>query len=95
MRPLLLRLDGGVACSGAHPPLQLWCACLLHTQNVVLSGGNSLFRKLASRLERDIKGRVDKRLRANAERLAKSLGRKVRARGTVWCVCLGNVAGGL
>ena len=38
-------------------------------QNIVLSGGNTLFRKLASRMQKSIDERVQGRLKANRARM--------------------------
>lgn len=47
--------------------LDLFILCLLACQNIVLSGGSTMFRDFGRRLQRDIKRAVDARLKLSEQ----------------------------
>ena len=51
----------------------------LLARNIVLSGGSTTYKGLASRLQADVQKLVDEQLEENARRVSKQLGRQIAA----------------
>ena len=70
--PISVLIDRAIQLSPITNRMQLY-------NNIVLSGGSTTFKGLASRLQYDVQKLVDKRLKENAERESKRIHRKIEA----------------
>ena len=70
--PISVLIDRAIQLSPITNRMQLY-------NNIVLSGGSTTFKGLASRLQNDVQELVNERLKENAERESKRINRKIEA----------------